>query len=144
MEKPKPFWMPDTQGFLAIAIIVVVSFIAFALLGSSIKFDDKVAGAFMTLLGVLTACLKDVYSFFFGSSSGSKSKDDAMVKLATDPQPPAGAAATVSTTTTVEPGKTVTEVQPATAPVIVSTTSPTISPAPAAPAAPAPASGPIQ
>lgn len=105
MDNEKPFWMPDTQGFLAIAIIAVVSVIAFLLLQTSIKFDDKVAGAFMTLLGVLTACLKDVYSFFFGSSSGSKIKDDAMVKLATEPTPPSNSP---TTTTTVEPEKTTT------------------------------------
>lgn len=76
---PRPYWLPNTQGFLAIAIIGVVSALAFILIGSSIKFDDKVAGAFMTLLGVLTACLKDVYSFFFGSSRGSEKKDDALI-----------------------------------------------------------------
>jgi hypothetical protein len=84
MDK-KPYWMPDTQGFLAIAIIVVVATLAYVLLLSSIKFDDKIAGAFMTLLGVLTACLKDVYSFFFGSSSGSQKKDDAMISGAIAP-----------------------------------------------------------
>lgn len=110
----KPFWMPDTQGFLAIAIIFVVAVLAFCLMTSTIKFDDKVAGAFMTLLGVLTACLKDVYSFFFGSSSGSKNKDDAMVKIATAPTLQPSPTAPVSTTTTVEPGKTVTEVFPQT------------------------------
>ena len=87
MENSKPYWMPDTQGFLAIAIIFVVALLAFLLLGSSIKFDDKVAGAFMTLLGVLTACLKDVYSFFFGSSSGSQKKDDAIIAGGLAPAP---------------------------------------------------------
>lgn len=79
--------MPDTQGFLAIAIIFVVALLAFLLLQSTIKFDDKVAGAFMTLLGVLTACLKDVYSFFFGSSSGSQKKDDAIIAGGLAPAP---------------------------------------------------------
>ena len=88
----KPFWMPDTQGFLAIAIIGVIAALAFILVGSTIKFDDKVAGAFMTLLGVLTACLKDVYSFFFGSSKGSDKKDEtqnAIVEKLTSSAPPA-------------------------------------------------------
>lgn len=89
----KPFWVPDTQGFLAIAIIAVIAALAFILVGSSIKFDDKVAGAFMTLLGVLTACLKDVYSFFFGSSSGSAKKDETqgrIVEKLTSSAPPTG------------------------------------------------------
>lgn len=112
MDKSKPFWMPDTQGFLAIAIIAAVSLLAFLLLLSHVTFDDKVAGAFMTLLGVLAACLKDVYGFFFGSSAGSAKKDDAMVKMASAAPPPVSGQTPVSTTTTVEPGKTVTEVQP--------------------------------
>jgi len=85
---PRPFWLPDTQGFLAIAIILVVALLAFLLLLSDIKFDDKVAGAFMTLLGVLTACLKDVYSFFFGSSRGSDKKDDVISAIAAAPTTP--------------------------------------------------------
>lgn len=84
----KPFWLPDTQGFLAIAIILVVSVLAFVLLMRPVTFDDKVAGAFMTLLGVLTACLNNVYNYFFGSSRGSAAKDDALTKLVATPAPP--------------------------------------------------------
>lgn len=83
----KPYWLPDTQGFLAIAIIAVVATLSFMLLSGDIKFSDKVAGAFMTLLGVLTACLKDVYSFFFGSSKGSDKKDEALLTIAAAPTP---------------------------------------------------------
>lgn len=83
METPnKPYWLPDTQGFLAIAIILLMSIIVLVLLmGDPPKFDDKTAGAMMMVLGVLTACLKDVYAFFFGSSKGSKDKDDTMNKV---------------------------------------------------------------
>jgi hypothetical protein len=83
----RPFWLPDTQGFLAVAIIVIVALLAWLLLTRELKFDDKVAGAFMTLLGVLTACLKDVYSFFFGSSRGSDKKDDVISAIAAAPPP---------------------------------------------------------
>ncbi len=116
MDKSNPYWMPDTQGFLAIAIIGAVSILAFLLLLSTVHFDDKVAGAFMTLLGVLAACLKDVYGFFFGSSAGSAKKDEVMAKMAGSPST-GNAPSQTSTTTTVEPGKTVTEVQPAPAAV---------------------------
>ena len=82
-SKPdKPYWLPDTQGFLAIAIIAVVAGLAFILLLGTVKFDDKVAGAFMTLLGVLMGSLKDVYSFYFGSSRSSDKKDDALITQA--------------------------------------------------------------
>ena len=83
-SKPdKPYWLPDTQGFLAIAIIAVVAGLAFILLLGTVKFDDRVAGAFMTLLGVLMGSLKDVYSFYFGSSRSSDKKDDALITQAT-------------------------------------------------------------
>ena len=87
-DSQKPFWMPDTQGFLAIAIIVLIAAIVMILLTHPPAIDERTSGVLMTIVGVLIACLKDVYSFFFGSSSGSKSKDDAMVKLATEPEPP--------------------------------------------------------
>lgn len=93
VKSSRPVWLPDTQGFLAIAIIAVVAALAFILVASDIKFDDKVAGAFMTLLGVLTACLKDVYSFFFGSSRGSDKKDDVISAIAAQPTPPVATSA---------------------------------------------------
>jgi hypothetical protein len=84
MEKSqRPMWLPDTKGFLATGIIIVVSFLAFMLLFKSTAMDDKVAGAFMTILGVLISCMKDVYSYFFGSSSGSASKDEVISHIAT-------------------------------------------------------------
>jgi hypothetical protein len=36
--------------------------------------DERTSGVLMTIVGVLIACLKDVYSFFFGSSKGSQDK----------------------------------------------------------------------
>jgi hypothetical protein len=83
--KSKPWWMPDTQGFLAIAIILGVLGLAYTLLFMRADLNDKVAGAFMTTLGVLTGCLKDVYSYFFGSSKGSEKKDDALIAGAISP-----------------------------------------------------------
>jgi len=40
------------------------------------------------LIGVLTACLKDVYSYFFGSSKGSSLKDET-IKAAVENTTPA-------------------------------------------------------
>lgn len=81
-QQPRPYWLPDTQGFLAIAIISLMGIVVLILLNAAPKFDDKTAGVLMTVLGVLTACLKDVYSFFFGSSQSSKTKDDTQAKVA--------------------------------------------------------------
>lgn len=80
----KPRWVPDidTQGFLAIAIIGLIGLIVAVLLLNPPKMDERTAGVLMTVIGVLIACLKDVYSFFFGSSKGSSEKDKAMQEMA--------------------------------------------------------------
>ena len=82
MGKDKPFWMPDTQGFLAIAILTLVGSVVLLLLLRPIQLDDKVAAVLNVALGVLLGNLKDVYSFFFGSSKGSEKKDDALISSA--------------------------------------------------------------
>lgn len=78
----KKWWMPDTQGFLAIAIIGLIAIVVLILLIHPPMMDERTSGVLMTLIGVLIGCLKDVYSFFFGSSKGSEKKDDAMIKAA--------------------------------------------------------------
>lgn len=75
----KPFWWPDTQGFLAVAIIFLISIIVLLLLLHPVQMDEGTRGVLMTVIGVLVASLKDVYAFFFGSSKGSEKKDDALI-----------------------------------------------------------------
>lgn len=87
MDKAKPFWMPDTQGFLSIAIITLIAVIVLILLIKPPMIDERTSGVLMTIVGVLIACLKDVYSFFFGSSSGSQKKDDAIIAGGLAPAP---------------------------------------------------------
>lgn len=82
MNLDRPSWVPDTQGFLAIAIILLISIIVLVLLLKAPVIDERTSGVLMTIVGVLIACLKDVYSYFFGSSKGSEKKDDAMIKSA--------------------------------------------------------------
>lgn len=79
----KPWYWPDTQGFLAVAIISVVSGIVFLLLLHPIQMTDTVQGVLMTLIGLLGGTLKEVYSFYFSSSSSSKTKDDTINTMAT-------------------------------------------------------------
>src|SRR4051812_48541123 len=108
MDQPvkRPFWMPDSQGFLAVAIVAILfTVILVLLLKDYTNLNEKVYGALLTLLGVVAACFKDVYSFFFGSSKGSEKKDDVMVAAALSPSPPPPP---VSTTTTVTDNSTVT------------------------------------
>jgi len=79
MGRDKPFWMPDTQGFLAIAIVSLIGAVLVLLLTKPITLDDKTTGLLQVMLGILLGSFKDVYSFFFGSSKGSEKKDDALL-----------------------------------------------------------------
>lgn len=113
MNTTKPYWLPDTQGFLAVAIIGVVSLIVLILLLHPTTMDERTSGVLMTVVGVLIACLKDVYSFFFGSSKGSEKKDDAMIAGALTPSP---TSTQPTTTTTVDDTKTTVRTEPSAAP----------------------------
>lgn len=87
----RPFWLPDTQGFLAISIIALIALIVVILLTRPPAIDERTSGVLMTIVGVLIACLKDVYSFFFGSSKGSQAKDESQAKVITTlTTPPTG------------------------------------------------------
>lgn len=77
------------QNFLAIAIIVIIGAIIVVLLVLPVKLDPEVQGLLLTIVGVLLACFKDVFQFYFGSSQGSKSKDEALVVAATAGAAPA-------------------------------------------------------
>lgn len=111
--KPRPFWIPDTQSFLAIAIVVVLTLvILILLLKDYANLNEKVYGALLTLLGVVAACFKDVYSFFFGSSKGSEKKDDAIMASALTPTPPAAPQPGTVTTTVTSTAEPVAEPKP--------------------------------
>lgn len=84
-EADKPWFVPDTQGFLAIAIIALMFTIVVILLLAPPQIDERTSGVLMTIVGVLIACLKDVYSFFFGSSKGSIDKDKTLTEIALMP-----------------------------------------------------------
>ncbi len=45
----------------------------------------EAVGIISTIAGIFGACLRDAFQFEFGSSRGSKQKDDALLKLATEP-----------------------------------------------------------
>lgn len=118
-----PQWLPDTQGFLAIAIVLVVAFVVVVLLVHPPSMDEQTRNILMLILGILLGCFKDVYQFNFGSSSGSKmlasvvaksneSRDATIATLGTNLAASAPVAPIVTTTTTDAPAgmtKTVTE-----------------------------------
>ena len=99
MNSNKPWYVPDTQGFLAVAIIVIISVIILILLLHPLQITDTVNGVLMTLIGVLAAELKDVYAFYFNSTSSSKAKDETLKAVV---QALPSTPSTTTTTTTEE------------------------------------------
>jgi len=87
----KPWYWPDTQGFLAVAIITIMSAIVLILLLHAVQMTDTVQGVLMTIIGVLAGTLKEVYSYYFSSSSGSKAKDETLKAVVEAVVPPVAA-----------------------------------------------------
>jgi hypothetical protein len=78
----KPWYWPDTQGFLAVAIISIMSGVLLILLLRPVTLTDTAGGMLTTIVGVLLASLKDVFAFYFNSSSSSKTKDETISNMA--------------------------------------------------------------
>jgi hypothetical protein len=65
----------DLLALLAVAgLVVCVWFVA-----RDVNLPERAVNAIMFVAGVLAAAVRDVYSFEFGSSRGSKEKDDALM-----------------------------------------------------------------
>ena len=87
-QAQRPVWLPDTQGFLAIAVVFLIAFVIIVLLlKQNINLNERVSGALLTVLGVVLAAFKDVYAWAFGSSQKEGKKDDAMAAIAAQPVP---------------------------------------------------------
>jgi hypothetical protein len=71
----------NTPKVLAgLAVLLFISMIA--LVASGFKPDDTMRDGFWLLVGAAIATFKDVYGYYFGSSSGSHGKDDTISDLA--------------------------------------------------------------
>lgn len=67
-------WRSDLLAVLAVGgLITCVYFVA-----KDTDMPERAVNAIMFVAGVLAAAVRDVYSFEFGSSRGSKDKDDAI------------------------------------------------------------------
>jgi uncharacterized membrane protein len=79
--KEKPFWFPDTKGFLAISIVFLIALVVVVLLIRPPTFEEKIYNTFSLILGILLSNFKDVFSFEFNSSKGSDDKNKTIDKL---------------------------------------------------------------
>lgn len=70
-------WRGDLLALLAVGgLVVCVWFVA-----RDSDMPERAVNAIMFVAGVLAAAVRDVYGFEFGSSRGSKEKDEALLKL---------------------------------------------------------------
>ena len=80
-ETNKPWWAPDAQGFLAIAIVSICGLALFFRMFVTSAVDDKMLDTMITIF--FSTCLVTVYNYFFGSSRGSSIKDETITRIAT-------------------------------------------------------------
>jgi drug/metabolite transporter (DMT)-like permease len=69
----------DPRTVLGFSMALAFIGVLFVLIFRPIELSDVQAGLLNVLLGALTGQLVQVYNFYFGSSSGSKDKDDALI-----------------------------------------------------------------
>lgn len=85
----RPYWMPDAQGFVAGAVIVLAAVALIYRMSHPSTVDDKILDMMITIL--YGTALVAIVNFLFGSSRSSQAKDDTLATLATAPIATAGA-----------------------------------------------------
>ncbi len=100
----RPWWAPDAQGMLAIAIVAMTTSALHIRMLHSSTIEDKLLDTMITIL--FSTCLVTVYQYTFGSSRGSSIKDDSQTRLVEKLMPPAVPAPTSATSTTTTETKT--------------------------------------
>lgn len=90
----------DMRAFLAIAIVIIFGAVIFLFILHTIDLNDKVFGALVALLGVLTGCFKDVYNYSFGTTKSSTDKDQTIAQQGVALASSTPIAPSTSTTTT--------------------------------------------
>ena len=82
-------WVPDTKAVIAILVILCTIFLAGALMLHPVTTDNPNALAMLNIVvGGWVAYGTTVIQYYFGSSQGSKAKDDVISQIATGNSPP--------------------------------------------------------
>lgn len=81
----KPYWFPDMPG--AIAIVLILAVVGLAVM---LALRDPGGDMFKFMVGgLMTVGFSSIVSFYFGSSAGSKDKDNAIIgQMAPAKNPP--------------------------------------------------------
>lgn len=123
---PNESWN-DTQRLLAFIILVSFIVVIVIWLFHAPTGDAGSNAVLNMLMGSLAAMAGNVITFYFGSSKGSKDKDDTISSIATHSDNGNGGAASTTTATATEPTATKpATVTVTTAPTPSATASPTV------------------
>lgn len=115
MDEPRrPIWMPDTQSFIVIALFFIFFFVLVTLMYRPLTVNESIMTLLTALIGMLAQKMSTVIDFHFGSSRGSKEKDDAQTKMVERvlSNPPSADLVTPTVTTTTTADTTVTKTEP--------------------------------
>lgn len=98
-QPPRPFWLPDTQGFLASGLLLMLFILLIMLIyGPTESMKGEVLAVVTTIVGVLVGSLSGVYTYFFPGSKDVSGNNDALKQIALAPSPPPVAPAPVTPT----------------------------------------------
>lgn len=67
------------KTFTAIGVVAMMGFLCYALIKFEIPSNNK--DAVMMLIGIISTVVVSIISYYFGSSAGSKNKDDIIKQM---------------------------------------------------------------
>src|SRR5262249_13011227 len=76
MDSARPFWWPDLQTYVAVAVITLFAFVVVMLLARPMPLSEAAGTLLTALVGLLTGKVATIVDFYFGTSKGRKDKDE--------------------------------------------------------------------
>ena len=77
----RPYWLPDTRGFLAASIVFLIFVIVMTLMWHPVPLTEQQSALLYTVLGILLGCFKDVYGFSFNSTQAGEDKNKTIASM---------------------------------------------------------------
>lgn len=100
MQTERPFWWPDSRGFLLASMVIICGVSMFYRMTHPSEVNDKILDMMITI--AFSTCLVLVYNWSFGSSSDTGKQQDTQNKIVEKltSAPPGGPVAPVPSPTT--------------------------------------------
>ncbi len=72
----RPFWMPDIPTMIVSSLLVIFGFVIAMLMLAPMPMTESAGTLVTAMIGMLTASISMIVSFYFGSSKSSQAKDE--------------------------------------------------------------------